>query len=183
MRWTVILLVSLFFMGCMGDDPVPIPEAQLVDIEEYVGDRCTGGTEHVFAVDADFDVYALTVITQATDYLNEVLGVDVQICAVINQNEAETWEGYYIRYGEWDGSSIVGQYSWSTGVLDLFLDGHIHSVEHLRKVYLHEMGHHFGVIVHSTNHDDIMCQGWWGVVNYSDWDLDVIGAAIASWGE
>lgn len=151
-----------------------------IDINEYIQGHCDAAKkERIFVtIDDRFNEAELTIIISSIEYFNEVFDLNLQVCGVYN---SLLYDGLYVRYGvEDDSPSETWVGSYNCDVITLFTE-RVRHYDHLRKVMLHELGHHLGA-QHSSVVNDIMATGWHGVVDYSENDINVIDECItADW--
>ena len=160
---TVIILTVLLSIACEAMPPASIPTR--------IRESCVGDAERVLYLDSAFQDAELQLILDAVDDANQDLGSDVQVCGIVDDSVPEV---FLIERGEPSSNrNTTGVYYWDRIVL---YPEHTRGPDHLRKVFLHELGHMFGAD-HSTDHNDVMCQGWYGVSDYSRHDIEMINAA------
>lgn len=161
------LIAILLVSGC----------AEEFDFEAYQDASCIGGADYVVTIDSDFDPEDLEVFAGAIDHINDSIGIIVQACP-LGSVWNDSAKRIYVRMCEDDAKkSKVGYYH--DGFVDIFVDGPIVSDAHMRKVFLHEMGHAFGA-GHSPEKSDVMCVGWHGVDSYSQSNIETIRGLLCS---
>lgn len=143
------------------------------DITDYIEDTCDGTADRTMLIHGQCMDVEMEVITDAIEYANEELGVETQICGVVwgTTEEIKTM-GSVIACDLGVGGSTVGW--WSGNDITLWVLK-MKGAGHLRKVMLHELGH---LIARNGKHSgdslDIMCQGWFGVTEYTETDKEII---------
>lgn len=161
----LVIIVILVLLGCQPSTSEYI--------EEYINDSCVGGEpDEVWYIHKNcYQDWIVLSILDSVDYVNESLNVEIQICGY-------QWEppGKYI-YCESAPVTGGGRHSvgWTNGKRMKFWPLRVSSPLHFDKIVRHEFGHVLaGHYQHSTNPDDVMCQGWHSVTEFTDNDIRLI---------
>lgn len=142
-------------------------------VEDYINESCVGGEpDEVWYIHRScHQDWVVLGILDSVDYVNEALDVEIQICGY-------EWNppGNYIHCDlapeTGDGWESVG---WTNGRVIKLWPLRMLSLMHFDKVVRHEFGHVLaGHYRHSKNPDDLMCQGWHRVTEFTDNDIKLI---------
>lgn len=168
-----IATLVLVAMGC--EEPL--------DIQEYIAETCDGTGDHEMVLHTRCPAWAKEEIVDSLEYIDRTLDINVQICGLIEGEPDEV---------QHHGDVIMCRLERGTGRVGLRRGGDVHiwlprlrkfqHRRHFRKVFRHEMGHYLERRgTHSTDHHDVMCQGWHGATRYSKADIDLIIEGHAEW--
>lgn len=166
---TIFFCIFLFSLGCIDEDQ------DYIDIAEYIEYSCTGESDIVFFIDSKFTEDNLDTIIRSVDYANNSLSKKIEICGTMEYDERS--DENFVRYAVDENRPYRTGYYNGDGVISLYPEGRVRSQTHLQKLFLHELGHFWGA-GHSLDTNDIMCQGWNFVYEYSLNDTSKIEDSI-----
>ena len=171
-KWRVFkrLLIALLLLGC--DDP----DLYEFDINEITSEMCTGEGQQWY-ISPDFTDTEARVIWEAMESMNESLNTRVELCGVLH---TEPLEG--TRFIEIAGKDYAAFGSYDGGKKHIHLwPDRAKSLDHFKKVIMHEFGHAIlddGADDHLDDHNCIMAQGWHGVTELCEEEIEMINGRL-----
>lgn len=163
-----VIIIALFLVAC---------EDEWTGIDDYIKKSC---------VDEKHDRYVMYLsdrwgnsyhetIAGAVDTVNGTFDVNIQICGIVEGVGHE--EGHVIAEmtGDYSAQRSGRTVARATKYKIYVWLERIRHKDHLYKVLLHEFGHYlYCRWGHIKGKENIMLQGWWGTMDYSEADIDFI---------
>lgn len=170
MRVIKRLLAALLLLGCED------PDLYEFDINEITAEMCTGEGQQWY-ISPEFMGLEMRYIVEAMESMNESLDTRVELCGVLY---TEPLPG--TRFIELAGKDYAayGSYHRSTKHMHLWPD-RVKSWGHFRKVVMHEFGHAIlddAEDDHLDDHNCIMAQGWHGVTELCEEEIEMINGRL-----